>query len=184
MGREVPPTTRRAAHWIYQANVTGSTYDDDPRTSAATRAIRDGIIGTPVRRSYLTACVRGVPEGIRLDVWICDTHLPALAREYPFGPLRRYAAPSRASTSPLASSVMWGTGGGGSAARMRFRRWPSTMSASSVSPSVHSGAGTWARTVVEAAVSAIWRAARRGATGWWRKAGSLRNTASVIGCRT
>jgi hypothetical protein len=69
---------------------------DAQSVSAATRAMRDGIVpgpGTPLLFDYVRA--RG-PEGIKFDVWYCNTHLPALAREYPIRRLRRYAAPSRA----------------------------------------------------------------------------------------
>jgi hypothetical protein len=37
------------------------------------------------------------PEGIKFDVWYCNTHLQELAGEYPMRRLRRYGVPSRAS---------------------------------------------------------------------------------------
>jgi len=70
---------------------------DTASISAATRAMRDGIVGsvgTPIVFDYVSA--RG-PEGIKFDVWYCNTHLPTLIREYPNRRFRRYAVPSRAS---------------------------------------------------------------------------------------
>ena len=70
---------------------------DSPSVSSATRAVREAIVGsadTPV----VFDCVRAKgPDGIQFDVWYCNTHLPALAGEYPMQRVRRYGAPSRAS---------------------------------------------------------------------------------------
>lgn len=69
---------------------------DSGCVSSATRAMRDGIVtvaDTPVVFDYVRS--RG-PEGIRFDVWYCNTHLPGLGTEYPVRRLRRYAAPARA----------------------------------------------------------------------------------------
>jgi hypothetical protein len=66
------------------------------QTSAATPAMRDAIVAcadTPVLVDYVRALG---PDGIKLDVWYCNTHVPALRAEYPLRQLRRYAVPSRA----------------------------------------------------------------------------------------
>src|SRR5688572_26799585 len=66
-------------------------------TSSASRALREAILpgpDTPVVFDYVR--VKG-PEGIKCDVWYCNTHIPALAGEYSVRRMRRYAAPSRAS---------------------------------------------------------------------------------------
>ena len=70
---------------------------DLPSISSATQAMRDGIVasvGTPA--VFDTVRPLG-PEGIKFDVWYCNTYLPALAAEYPVTRMRRYAAPSRVS---------------------------------------------------------------------------------------
>lgn len=73
------------------------TIDAASSTSTATRAMRDGILPRP-DTPVVFDCIRARgPESIKFDVWYCNTHLPALAGEYPIRRLRRYAAPSRAS---------------------------------------------------------------------------------------
>ena len=70
---------------------------DPPSISSATQAMRDGIVasaGTPA--VFDTVRALG-PDGIKFDVWYCNTYLPALAAEYPVTRMRRYAAPARAS---------------------------------------------------------------------------------------
>jgi hypothetical protein len=70
---------------------------ESPPASVATPATRAAIVAgadTPV----LVDCVRARgPDGIRHDVWYCNTHLPALRADHPVRRLRRYAVPSRAS---------------------------------------------------------------------------------------
>lgn len=64
--------------------------------SAATRAMRDGVVdaaGGPIIFDYVRA--RG-PEGVRFDVWYCGEHLCELAKTVQGAALRRYAAPARA----------------------------------------------------------------------------------------
>jgi hypothetical protein len=70
---------------------------DSASISIATSAMQDNIVpsaDTPVVFDYVRA--RG-PEGVKFDVWYCNTHLPGLADEFPGRRLRRYAVPARAS---------------------------------------------------------------------------------------
>jgi hypothetical protein len=67
------------------------------QTSTATPSMRGAIVAS-ADNPVLVDCVRALgPDGIKFDVWYCNTHLPALRADYSLRSLRRYAVPSRAS---------------------------------------------------------------------------------------